>query len=85
MTVKAVAGYKVLSTEVIDGKTVKTYGAKVWSGQVVESGDLVECLNWKGQGAIQRLTVWLEGVDADLLKGDMGYDVWEIEPVARRK
>ena len=85
MTVKGVAGYKVLSTEVIDGKTVKTYGAKVWQGQVVESGDLVECLNWKGQGSIQRLTEWLEGVDADLLKGEMGYEVWAIEPVAKRK
>lgn len=85
MIVKAVAGYKVLSTQEVDGKTVKTYGAKVWQGQEVEAGDLVECLNWKGQGAIQRLTVWVDGVDADMTKGEMGYDIWEIEPVAKRK
>ena len=86
MTVKAVAGYKVLSSSEVEGKTVKTYGAKVWQGQgELVSGDLVECLNWKGQGSIQRLTEWLEGVDADLLKGEMGYEVWAIEPVAKRK
>ena len=85
MVIKASAGYKVLSTEVIDGKTVKTYGAKVWEGQTVEAGDLVECLNWKGQASIQRLTEWLEGVDRNPAKGEMGYDIWAIEPVAKRK
>jgi hypothetical protein len=85
MVIKASAGYKVLSSEVIDGKTVKTYGAKVWEGQAVESGDLVECLNWKGQASIQRLTEWLEGVDRNPAKGEMGYDIWAIEPVAKRK
>ena len=85
MIIKASAGYKVLSTEVIDGKTVKTYGAKVWEGQTVESGDLVECLNWKGQASIQRLTEWVDAVDRNPAKGEMGYEVWAIEPVAKRK
>ena len=85
MVIKASAGYKVLSTEVIDGKTVKTYGAKVWEGQKVEAGDLVECLNWKGQASIQRLTEWIEAVEMNQSKGEMGYEVWGIEPVAKRK
>ena len=85
MEIKASAGYKVLSSEVIDGKTVKTYGAKVWDGQEVEAGDLVECLNWKGQASIQRLTEWLEAVEMNQAKGEMGYEVWAIEPVAKRK
>ncbi len=85
MVIKASAGYKVLSTEVIDGKTVKTYGAKVWDGQEVEAGDLVECLNWKGQASIQRLTEWLEAVPMNPAKGEMGYEIWAIEPVAKRK
>ena len=85
MVIKASAGYKVLSTEIIDGKTVKTYGAKVWEGQKVEAGDLVECLNWKGQASIQRLTEWIEAVEMNQSKGEMGYEVWGIEPVAKRK
>ena len=86
LTVSGVAGYKVLSSEEIDGKTVKTYGAKVWSGQgELESGDVVECLNWKGQGSLQLLDEWLEAVDSDFSKGEMGYEVWSIKPVAKRK
>jgi hypothetical protein len=88
MEIKAVAGYKVLSTETIDGKEVKTYGAKVWMGQPkAQEGDLVECLNWKGQGSIQRLVEHLEDQDQDpdFLKGAMGYQLWAIEPIAKRK
>lgn len=88
MEIKAVAGYKVLSTETIDGKEVKVYGAKVWMGQPkAQAGDLVECMNWKGQGSIQRLTEHLEDQDQDpdFLKGAMGYQLWAIEPIAKRK
>jgi hypothetical protein len=83
--IKAVGGYKILGTEVIDGKEVKTYGAKVWEGQgELQAGDLVQLSNWKGMTSVQRLVEWLGAEDRNPSNGTMGYEVWAIEPFATR-
>ena len=83
--IKAVGGYKVLGTEIVAGKEVKTYGAKVWEGQgELVAGDLVQLSNWKGMVSVQRLVEWLGAEDRNPANGTMGYEVWAIEPFATR-
>ncbi len=83
--IKAVGGYKILGTEIVAGKEVKTYGAKVWEGQgELVAGDLVQLSNWKGMTSVQRLVEWLGVEDRNPANGTMGYEVWAIEPFATR-
>lgn len=81
LTVSAVGTWKVIGT---DDQGKKVYGAKIWEPQTVAEGDLVSLKNWKDQVSIVRVVgEGLESVGADFHKGQMGYTVYAVEPVAK--
>ena len=75
---KAIGAWGVLSGSKKTNDIV--YCAKIWHGQEVETveGDIVILLNWKGHQALIQLGEYIEEVQADHTKGQMGYDKYEV-------
>ena len=75
-TIKAYGEWCILSGNKKDGDAV--YGARIWEGQTVKSGDLVALVNWQGRETLTMLGVEGEVVAGDKKRGKVGYTKWSI-------
>ena len=74
---KAHGNWCVLSGSKKDGNAV--YGARIWAGQSVKSGDIVALTNWKGHTTLVLVGEKVKEVAADLAKGTMASVIYTIQ------
>jgi len=74
---KAHGNWCVLSGSKKDGDAV--YGARIWAGQTVKSGDIVALTNWKGHTTLVLVGEKVKDVAADLAKGTMASTIYTIQ------
>ena len=75
-TIKAYGEWCILSGSKKDNDAI--YGARIWEGQTVKSGDLVVLVNWKGHESMTVLGDKGETVKGNPQRGKIGYTKWSV-------